>query len=772
MGDKLKRLIQNTASALTRIDYTDFRGNKAAAADWLKGLAEKRYLVSTQIYFAFGGAALLTLTASLVGWYSFDQVGNFQSRVNEGSVPEMSAAFGIAQHANTLVSAGPRLTTTTGPEDYNNVAASIAESNTALVGQLALLQGQHAADERFARMRTHVDSLTSNTHTIQVGMVKSFPRATRIAALLAEIVEVGSQLDHILLPAIDDQFFYAMTGYGSLDEPPETRTEEFSEEEFARYRHLSELQADVSAVAQILASAFGLSAADSLEPLRERLDAARSRIAHSLDALGDSELREDVEPLIDRLFELGVGSLSSLELLDADLRLAELQHDLLAENRGIAVDLLDEVDVFVGIANTHVEEAILDSGQAILLGKILLAALSSVSIGGAALIAWLFVGRILMRRLALLSGWMQRMAGGDLESSVELGGRDEVTEMAGALEVFRRHAIEVQRLNLVERLAEELQGKNDQLESALGDLQLAQNQIVAREKLAALGELTAGVAHEIRNPLNFVKNFSEVSEELIDELKEILEEKGPMTDERRGLIKEISGDITDNLERIRTHGNRADRIVHDMLMMGRDSSEWRPANINNLLDEHARLAYHSARAADPNFQLNIKQDLDPEVGEIEVIPQNLGRVFLNMVSNAGYATDEKRRIRPGAGDGTYFPTLWLTTRRGEERIEIRIRDNGNGIPSDVIDKIFNPFFTTKPTEQGTGLGLAMSNDIIREHGGEIRVETEPGEFTEMIVDLPLEPRTTVMSAMEAVEEAMGAVGETMEAMGATESATS
>ena len=169
-------------------------------------------------------------------------------------------------------------------------AADIAESNTALIGQLALLQGQHADDERFARMRTHVDSLTSNTHTIQVGMVKSFPRANRIAALQAEIVEVGGQLDHILLPAIDDQYFYAMTGYGSLDEPPETRTEEFSGEELSRYRHLSDLQANVSAVAQILASAFGLSDTDSLEPLRERLDAARGRIEHSLDALGDPEL--------------------------------------------------------------------------------------------------------------------------------------------------------------------------------------------------------------------------------------------------------------------------------------------------------------------------------------------------------------------------------------------------------------------------------------------------------------------------------------------------
>ena len=749
MGEQLKRLIQNATSALSRIDYTDYEGNKAALVSWFKRLAQRRYLVSTQIYFAFGGAAMLTLAASLVGWYSFDQVGNLQSRVNEGSVPEMSAAFGIAQHANTLVSAGPRLTTTNSPEEYNNVAAGIAESNTALVGQLALLQGQHADDERFARMRTHVDSLTSNTHSIQVGMVKSFPRANRIATLQAEIAEVGSQLDHMLLPAIDDQYFYAMTGYRSLNEPPAIHTEEFSEEELARYRHLSDLQANVSAVTQILASAFGLSDADSLEPIRERLDAARGRIEHSFDALGDPELRDDVEPLIDHLFELGVGSLGSLELLDDELRLAELQRDLLAENRGIAVELLDEVDVFVGIANSHVEEAILDSGQAILLGKILLAALSAVSFGGAALIAWLFVGRILMRRLALLSGWMRRMAGGDLESQVELGGRDEVTEMAAALEVFRRNSLEAQRLNLVEELAQELLGKNDQLESALGDLQLAQDQIVAREKLAALGELTAGVAHEIRNPLNFVKNFSEVSEELIEELKELLAEEGPMTDERSELIKELSGDLTDNLERIRTHGNRADRIVHDMLMMGRDSSEWRPSNINNLLDEHARLAYHSARATDPNFHLDIKYDFDPEMGEIEVIPQNLGRVFLNMVSNAGYATNQKRRAIPGADDGTYAPTLWLSTRRGEDRFEIRIRDNGNGIPPDVVDKIFNPFFTTKPTEQGTGLGLAMSNDIIREHGGEIRVDTEPGQYTEMIVDLPLEPQAAVMSALEA-----------------------
>ena len=259
-----------------------------------------------------------------------------------------------------------------------------------------------------------------------------------------------------------------------------------------------------------------------------------------------------------------------------------------------------------------------------------------------------------------------------------------------------------------------------------------------REKLAALGELTAGVAHEIRNPLNFVKNFSEGSVELIDELREVMEEgTDTLTKEQRQLIEDVLTDLSDNLTRIRSHGDRADRIVHDMLMMGRGSGELQATDINRLIDEHARLAYHSARATDPNFQLDLQQDFDPNVGELDVVPQDLGRVFLNMVSNACYATNQKRRAAIEASDeASYSPKLLLSTRRDDDQIEIRVRDNGNGIPSDVIDKIFNPFFTTKPTDQGTGLGLAISNDIVRQHGGSVRVETEPGEFTEMIVQIP------------------------------------
>ena len=314
----------------------------------------------------------------------------------------------------------------------------------------------------------------------------------------------------------------------------------------------------------------------------------------------------------------------------------------------------------------------------------------------------------------------------------------------------------VRRLNPVERLTHELQEKNAELETTRADLRRTREQVVVREKLAALGEITTGVVHEIKNPLNFVKNFAEVSEELLTELHEVIRGCGEqLTEERRTLIQGISRDLTNNVKRIQSHTERANRIVYSMLRMGRGALERQPTDINNLLEEYAQLAYHSAWVSDPDFQIDLKQDFDPEIGEIDVVSQDLGRVFLNMVSNACESIDEKRSAarpapksaQPADGDpdgdadpsAPYTPALWLTTRRQEKTVEIRIRDNGNGIPEDVIEKIFKPFFTTKPTDRGTGLGLAMSSEIVRNHGGTIRVESEPGQFTEMIIDLPIAP---------------------------------
>ena len=707
----------------------------------LKRLLALRFRISIQLYLGIGGAVLLTVAASLVGLFSFDRVGNAQARVNEGSLPELELAFGVAEYSSTLVTAAPNLTVAATPEELAQVSSRIAEDQRVFEQQLADRERGDAGDERFTQIRARADELVSNIEAIKDDRSALFTVTERSGAGLEEFTGLRSTLDGLVIPAIDDQLFYAVTGYRDLGAPPRPRTEYLSEEEIARYRYLAELQGDLNIATQLMATASSVPNAASIEPLRERFEAAVGRMRRNLRSLGESPLRAEIEPIFEQLFAAGIDEDRGFDLFQQGLRLQERQQELLALNRVIVIDLVDEVDDLVSAANANALDATQASTQAIGTGRTLLLVISGISIGGALLIAWLYVGRVLLRRLQQLSDRMRRMAEGDIEAPVEIVGQDEVADMAAALEVFRRHALEVQRLNLVEKLADELQGKNDQLEIVLAELQKAQDQIVMREKLAALGELTAGVAHEIRNPLNFVKNFSEASEELIGEMREVMEKSDEeLTEDQRGLIGEITQDLSDNLERILSHGDRANRIVQDMLMMGRESTESQLTDINKLLDEHARLAYHSARAMDPDFQLDMKQEFDPNAGEIEVVPQDLGRVFLNMVSNAGDATDEKRRAAVEAGTAAgYMPTVQLFTRRGEDQMEIRIRDNGNGMPPEVVEKIFNPFFTTKPTNRGTGLGLAISRDIVRKHGGTIRVDSEPGQFTEMVVQLPLEP---------------------------------
>ena len=715
--------------------------------DLLRRILESRHRISTQIYLAFGGAVILTVTASLVGWFSFDRVGVQQARVNEGSVPEMTAAFGIAQLANILVDAGPRLAATTKSTDFQVVAADISAANVALVGQLALLQGQQASHERFNRMRSYVDELTSNNHEIQTGMVESFTRDLLLEHQRAEIADVDRQLRAVLAPAADDQWFYMMTGYRDPDDPPVAAAGRLHERELSQYRHLAALVSDTDYARQTLESGFGVSDPSTLEPLRESFESAISRMTQNLDAIRGLDLGKELDPLIARLSELGVGEQGALELLDSHFSFLERRDELLAQNRGIAVKLLDDVDGFVGIANASVEDAAVASDNAVFAGKLVLAALSVVSVGGAALIAWLFVGRILMSRLQILLGSMRRMADGDLDVQVDTSGRDEVSEMADALEVFRKASLDSLELDEVRRLNDELEQTNEELtetvqqrDSAMDELQTAQNQIVERDKLAAIGELTAGVAHEIRNPLNFIKNFAEGSEEILDELTEVVGEAAESLEEsQRGLIVEISGELKDSLNRIQNNTNRAERIVRDMLLMSRGASEPQFSDINSLVEENARLSFHSARATNTDFQLDLVTDFDPETGQAEVIPQDMGRVIINMVTNAGFATNERRQEtgEESFDAESYMPTVYLSTRKLDEQIEIRVKDNGTGIPPEVIDSIFNPFFTTKDPNQGTGLGLALCADIIRQHGGSISVETEPGEFTEMTVLIPI-----------------------------------
>jgi len=307
-----------------------------------------------------------------------------------------------------------------------------------------------------------------------------------------------------------------------------------------------------------------------------------------------------------------------------------------------------------------------------------------------------------------------------------------------AIETFADQAvIAISNVNLFEQV----QQRTRELSKSLDDLRTAQDRLVQTEKLASLGQLTAGIAHEIKNPLNFVNNFAALSAELTDELNDVL--KPAVLDETiRAEVDELTSTLKDNLGKVVQHGKRADSIVKNMLLHSREGSgEHRPTDINALVDESLNLAYHGARAEKPHFNVTLQRNFDPEAGMIEVFPQEITRVLLNLVSNGFYAVSKRKADN---GDGSFEPVVTATTKGRDDHVEIRIRDNGTGIPADVKEKMFNPFFTTKPAGEGTGLGLSMSHDIIvKQHGGTIDVDTVQGEFTEFTIVLP---RTSNLSS--------------------------
>ena len=698
--------------------------------------AGRRMGIRLQTYVGLFGSVLLVTMASVVAYIFLNQIVQHQSRLAEDSIPNLSRAVEVARQSTNLVQSVVRMVAASTPEEHQSVANEVLEGRRELNRMVAAIGAMESFSEQARALATGLDTLESLLNEIYNSSGRRLEIRAALEVLVDELGVINKRLERSTGAAIDDQGFFLVTGLRELDDVAEPLSQRDWDNELAHYGDLIDINHQTTLAGLLLGEALVLADRDLLGPIEERFQSAAQgimRVGARLEARPDqAALVADMR----RLVEIGSSPGGVLALRRETLERLERETEALEDGREASTMLLADMERLVGEVNRQAVAVNAASQEAATTGMVLLVALTLVSVVGAVLIGWLFVGRHLIRRLVDLAGNMRDMAGGDLEVPVTVTGNDEVTDMAKALEVFRRYALEVQRLNLVEKLAQELDAKNQDLEQAMERLRKAQEQIVAEEKLASLGQLTAGVAHEIQNPLNFVNNFSEVSAELIDEIGEILEEAGEDQADVVEEVEEVLNDLRVNLGKIREHSGRADGIVRNMLEHSRaEAGDWRETDLNALVKQYRDLAYHAIRAQNTDFNVTMTDALDDEVGMVEVVPQDISRAFLNILTNACQAIEEKCAEL----GSDYEPELGIASQRLSDAVEFTIRDNGPGIPPELRQRMFEPFVTTKDTGKGTGLGLSLTADIITRHGGHIDVDSEVGVFTEFRIRLPLEP---------------------------------
>lgn len=721
--------------------------------------------VGARLYFLLFGAVVLMGGATVLAYFTFNETLQHEIRLAEYSMPNLINSVDVARKSAVVVNGAFRLVSASSKKEHAAVVEATAREVASLENTILELEARSAFGEQTRLIRSNLEELGKHLDVIKQSSARRLEIDRALHVFIDELGETTRRVERLLVQAIDDQAFYLVSGLRQLDDKVDSIRKRASEDELTAYRNLITVNQSSNLAVLLLDEVLVLADRQFLTPLEERFQSAVRNFTQAYAKLPESMQNDLLEENLTRLDQIGEGPEGVIKLrMEALLRL-EQEQDTLAKARATSESLVSEVNHLVEQINEEAIQSSEASRAAAQTGILLLILLNVFGTIGAFALGSFFVRRYLVRRLTGLASAMREMASGDLEVPVQVEGtriakpmkgsanylaqnikyliwNDEVTDMARALEVFRRYAHEVQRLNLVEKLAEELDAKNENLEHALENLKAAQEQVVAEQKLASLGQLTAGVAHEIKNPLNFVNNFANVSIEMADEIDDLMKQQDNLDLEE---IRSILDELRTSLGKIKEHGNRADNIVRSMLEHSRTKEgEWRKTNLNALLKQYVDLSYHALRAEDDTFNAEMKEDLDPNMEEIVVVPQDICRVFLNLVTNAFQAMNEKHK-KVG---GDYLPTLSISSRQLEDHVEFSIRDNGPGIPDDVRDKIFEPFVTTKEPGKGTGLGLSLTTDILLRHAGSIHVDTEVGHYTEMRISLPLEPPAEALSSME------------------------
>ena len=721
--------------------------------------------VGSRLYFVLFGAVVLMGAATLLAYFSFNETLRHEIQLAEYSMPNLIASVDVARKSAIVVNGAFRLVSASSKQEHTAVVKATAQEIASLENTILELEARSAFSEQTRLIRSDLEKLGSHLDVIKQSSLRRLNIAQALNVFIDELGETSRRVERLLIQAIDDQAFYLVSGLRRLDDKVRPIHKRASEDELTAYRNLITVNQSANLAVLLLDEVLVLADRQFLTPLEERFDSAVQNFLHAYEKLPASMHDNQLEENLTRLGEIGKGPEGVIILRQEELLRLEQEQGTLTKARITSESLVSEVNNLVAQINEEALQSSSAARDAAQTGIILLVLLNLLGTIGAFALGSLFVRRYLVSRLVGLAGAMREMASGDLEVPVRVEGHDvvkpekgsanyvrqnikylvwndEVTDMVKALEVFRRYAHEVQRLNLVEKLAKELDTKNENLEQALVNLKAAQEQVIAEQKLASLGQLTAGVAHEIKNPLNFVSNFANVSIELADEIEELMKSAEDLDLEE---IRSILDELRTSLGKIKEHGKRADNIVRSMLEHSRSKEgEWRKTNLNALLKEYMDLSYHSLRAEDNSFNAAMHEDLDPNMQEIVVVPQDICRVFLNLVTNAFQAMNEKQK-QVGSD---YLPELTISSRQLEDHAEFCIRDNGPGIPETMRDKIFEPFMTTKEPGKGTGLGLSLTTDILIRHGGSIQVDTEVGHYTEMRVLLPLKPPVEAHSIME------------------------
>jgi signal transduction histidine kinase len=708
--------------------------------------------------FGIGAVAALVAGAAI---YAFVEVGHSLVLIDR-RVDPILASVEVSRTVERIVTAASALSAATTEQRREHLFAKLSHQSAKLRSFLTELHDGGISPEQLTPIEGNAVRLGANLTALDADVRLRLQLIGRIKDLTQRVFDTNEETQRLLGPTLlvyDSQLDHLAKLLTGTGQPPDPRAADLRPmiAGLLAGRPVQKVQQQASDAADTLAQA-------AVSEQKQRLLILSFQLRRTIGELekGAQTLDPKLQPLflaqVDKFKTLVDGPSSIPQLRQRELELIADAGQLLAENETLSTQLTDAAEQLVETTKREVRGATESSLRIQRLSTAAISVLLALGFVGSVLIVWLYVGRSIVRRLNLMSGAMFAIAGGGREIAVPVTGSDEIAAMGRAVEVFRQNAIERDALlaeraaaadrleKQVEERTAELRAARDAAERALGELQAAQASLLHAQKMAALGQLTAGIAHEIKNPLNFVNNFAGLSVELLDELKEVAAPAvAALGGETRAEIDEIVGMLTGNLEKIAEHGRRADGIVKSMLAHSRGGSgERQDVDINSLIEEALNLAYHGARAQDQNFNVTLERDLDHSIGPIELVPQDVMRVFLNLFGNGFYAAN--KRCNEG-GDPEFTPRLKVTTCDLGREVEIRVRDNGTGIPPEYREKLFQPFFTTKPTGEGTGLGLSISYDIVtQQHGGTIEVDSSFGEFTEFTIRLPRRAHITGRAA--------------------------